>query len=491
MSSWTLSKSPLLLLTCLLVCNTIPPSSLTLSQAEQEASDLSGLAERVIQATVEGMSRRLEESSIDIPWYDEGNTKHLSLVRLRAMIQHDSIGDQLFVPLGVDRDGVIQNLGLFGLAAHLEDSGGIAEECELMGRRMVVVTPPPSYRGASSFRRVLVLLYGHQEIKVNDVVEIIGIFEAPPVVEEDMPLQYPYGLPIIHAICLSSQPTKLASVGEHECTALRSRLCTTLARLGLQEGGATLFMLSLLSNISNRTPGLLTSLLVGYFPLNVRLPKNASEDAFVEHLSELCPNMILLPLSRQTLENEAFESRMDYETGILYPGALQIPDGTLVVIDERTLEPGKLSEAAARNLQCLIHLITHQVVHYDFGGYPVPIPTNVPIISLSHGKSILPIDCWIEASERVVPCAEGPIECFAEYIEQCRRVNVNISPATAAEIEADYLCRRSESSGRFKANDLSHVLNLGRLVAASYASSELDIAHYQEALSLWAWPLGF
>lgn len=80
--------------------------------------------------------------------------------------------------------------------------------------------------------------------------------------------------------------------------------------------------------------------------------------------------------------------------------------------------------------------------------------------------------------------SDGPTDSFMDYIEQCRGIDVHISDSTAAEIEADFLHRRSESSGQFKAEDLGWVLNLSRLVASSYGCAELAMDHYQDAISL-------
>ena len=347
------------------------------------------LAERIINAAVERIGCSIKEVLPHIPFYTEGETTTKSLVRLTAMIQHDSIGDQLFVPLGVDRDGVIQNLGIFGLGVDIVGKD-LVEECELAGRKMVVAVPPPYAHARPSFEKILVLLYDQHELKVNDVVKVVGIYEAYDA-GSTCDFHYPYGLPAIHAISISKNSSKVCLADKQAYAVLRSKTHAALSQLGLDGHKGTIFMLALLSNISTRTSGLLTSLLIGYFPLNVRLSRQIQGNSWVARLCQMYPKMILIPLSRSFLEAEEFESRMDYETGVLQQGRLQIPNGTLLLIDERPLEEGKLSDIAAKNLQSLIHVITHQVVNYDFGGYPVPIPTNVPIISISHGKSILPV----------------------------------------------------------------------------------------------------
>lgn len=306
------------------------------------------------------------------------------LVRFTAMIQHDSLGEQFFIPLGLNRNGVLQNLGLFG--SQDEGDNELVELGRLMGRRMMVVTSPPKHNVDNSEERLLVFLYDDGfETKVNDLVNIVGIFEHN-VNEEG---EYPQNLLTIHALKVLPYKYELSHFSDLE--GAKAQVIQLFSRLGFDDISTKKVILALLSKVSHRTPGLLTSLLVGHYPLNIRVPVEEITDNLLNVLVAIHPHSRVIRLSPPELEEQEFSSRMDYDSGRLEQGLLQVPDGTLIVIDERCLQPGKLSETAAKNLQAIIDLISHQTVQYDFGGQSISIPTNVPIISISHGKSILSV----------------------------------------------------------------------------------------------------
>lgn len=47
------------------------------------------------------------------------------------------------------------------------------------------------------------------------------------------------------------------------------------------------------------------------------------------------------------------------------------------------------------NLQALQNLITNQQIHYDFTYYKIDYETQIPVLTLSTGKSILPVSYLI------------------------------------------------------------------------------------------------
>jgi hypothetical protein len=68
-------------------------------------------------------------------------------------------------------------------------------------------------------------------------------------------------------------------------------------------------------------------------------------------LSELLPRVALLPLNPEGLNTTCFVPRKDYDKGRLIRGQLQLPGGTLLLLDETGMKPGNITEHGVKNLQ--------------------------------------------------------------------------------------------------------------------------------------------
>ncbi|PJF17097.1 hypothetical protein PSACC_03082 [Paramicrosporidium saccamoebae] len=396
------------------------------------------------------------------------------------MIQHDSVGDQFFVPLGLDSDGNVRPTGLFSLEGELEH--GIVQFSGITGRKMVVVSSPPC-RDEIQTSKHLVFLYDGADTKVNELVDIYGIFQG----KFELDAEYPHNLPTIHALQMVPRriPSSWDASATRDASVTKDACLKFFTSCGFDSSGSEKLLLALMSRISSRSPGLLTSLLIGHYPLNIRLQHDAKYEGLVEFLTELVPYSKLIKLSPQELETGEFASKMNYESGVLEQGVLQIPSGTLVIIDERALVPGKLTERASKNMQALIDMIMHQTVQYDFGGQPISVHTNVPIISLSHGKSILPIEDFIVATNFIKLDPTDAPAAFAGYIQYCRAIDVDITEETAREIEEFYVDQRKAGNGdAADPNHLSRVLNISRLISASCGCNQMSMEHFKRALIL-------
>lgn len=74
---------------------------------------------------------------------------------------------------------------------------------------------------------------------------------------------------------------------------------------------------------------------------------------------------------------------------------LQLAQNTQVVLDETQLLPGKLEAVGIEAISSLSELIKTQQLNYDFEFYKVPFQTNLPVLILSEGRSLLPSDYLI------------------------------------------------------------------------------------------------
>lgn len=429
---------------------------------------------------------------------------HGKIIKVRAMIQQESLGHHFFLPLGQDNNGDYVNVGLFRDTSESTELAFKAsprymvpcpsDYSTLMERTLMVVTSLPEEDAWSG--RLLALIYTSFPAKVNDVVEITGVYyeDVTEVPEADM--EYPYYLPSVHVLSIRHASQRVEALFTDWIKSRRIALAAISAALGIDHEASTMLLLSLISKVTSRTSGLLSSLLIGYFPLNIRLTGASSVTAstIVSLLRCIFPRSCVLQLNLKALEESLFVSRMNYETGELERGLLQVPTGTLVIIDETVLEAGKLSERATRSLQSLIEFVSHQRVTYEFGGYhTVGVNMNNPVVVLSQGKSILPVDNHIAVPtdiELSVPGVDAAI--ISNYISSCRCLEINISTETADEIHGLFMKERgrevenmhSTKPPSMDANELSAALNLSRLLAASFGSSEVTLVHFLEAQSL-------
>lgn len=55
------------------------------------------------------------------------------------------------------------------------------------------------------------------------------------------------------------------------------------------------------------------------------------------------------------------------------------------------MNPGRLNQVGCLNIAALQTLIREQEMRYDFGYYPVTYDTNIPVLILSEGKSLLEV----------------------------------------------------------------------------------------------------
>ena len=136
---------------------------------------------------------------------------------------------------------------------------------------------------------------------------------------------------------------------------------------------------------------------VGIFPLNIILDSNNDinqcNDVYTNALNTLkkiCLKIKDIKLSIDNLNNSKFYPRFDSETEELYPGELQLSDGTFLLIDEISMNEGKLVEIGIKNLGALKGLIDFQLLGYEYPYNKIEISHDVEILIFTHKtKSIL------------------------------------------------------------------------------------------------------
>ncbi|KAL2911293.1 hypothetical protein HK105_209250 [Polyrhizophydium stewartii] len=304
---------------------------------------------------------------------------------------------------------------LAGAMAHLAvGERGAALFEKLMARKLGCGGSLPSEAHA-----VVVKTYAEtDQLRLHDVVEVVGILEKQPVeiADEDDLADYSLFelLPRVHALLVeklegvkinpltrrSAIPGSLSSA--FDVAALREAAISHIQSSLLGDRLAAEYMLlQLFSRITSR----MSYFPVGYFPLNLcRAPRSAGfASNLASALFELVPHGHLLPMTLGKLNSELWispdqtrnASSADSDIG-LGAGLLQMPTGTVVVVDETQLATGTLVDRGVRNLQALRNTIQNAQLMFDLGfGSTMERPVDLRFVVVSEGKSMFPDLCTL------------------------------------------------------------------------------------------------
>lgn len=150
--------------------------------------------------------------------------------------------------------------------------------------------------------------------------------------------------------------------------------------------------------------------------------------------------------------------------------SLQLSDGTVVVLDETTLEPGQVGTEGVGNLAALNSLVSLQKIPYDFGFYKMDFEVDHPTISLSLRGSVAPCGATVpvvaaagsasvaiptvsseeeegggEREEAGAGAGAAPLlETLRVYVEATRRTELSLDEASSALAEEDFVKTRQQ-----------------------------------------------
>lgn len=79
----------------------------------------------------------------------------------------------------------------------------------------------------------------------------------------------------------------------------------------------------------------------------------------------------------------------DYKSNTLVSGLLQLSQHTHLVVDETELTAGQLDTRGVQNLTALGNVINWQKTDYDFKFHQITQQTNLPVLILSEGRSMV------------------------------------------------------------------------------------------------------
>lgn len=266
----------------------------------------------------------------------------------------------------------------------------------------------------------------------------------------------------------------------------RVRLETILSQLlGGDTLAANYITLCLLSKIIARKE----TTFIGQLAVNI-CGLNPAIKILVEKLygliSKITTHSHLLNLSIANLNNLKFTPQRDHDNNKMIAGTLQLPDGLFLMIDEIALEEGLLTQNGIANVGSLNQIIRYQTHKYDFKYSNVEIDTDLSILVLSEGKTVLDVPIVVKLDhdddESVKQACESLdtflteelLNMFRHYISSMRQLNAqnfHIPDDVQESITTDFVKFRDEADKNkktmFSADDLSDHMTLARLLTIS------------------------
>lgn len=284
----------------------------------------------------------------------------------------------------------------------------------------------------------------------------------------------------------------------------RARLTTILTQLF---GGDSLtseyLTLSLISHIHRRKD--VTTL--GQFTIGLSGIKPEMKflvDKLYEFISKVTTHSHLIDMSIANLNNLRFTPQKDHEHNKMIAGTLQLPDGLYLMINETALSEGQLTPQGTSNLNTLNHIIRWQRHNYDFKSYPVEIDTNLKVLVVSEGKSLLaiPYEVKIEKNDQETVASmrqaceavndfltEDLLDAFRYYITALKDVPEYIIPDEVSKVIQKYYAdrRRAEDmDGQqlFSPEDLSSHMTIARYLTISRGETVLSKEIWKETCEM-------
>ncbi|KAL3670292.1 hypothetical protein V7S43_004606 [Phytophthora oleae] len=251
-------------------------------------------------------------------------------------------------------------------------------------------------------------------------------------------------------------------------------------------------LLGLLSHVYTRAD---PSTPLGNLSLNLALDKSSTEEQKKNFLTgvqrtmtSLMPMVARVDLSLKELNSTKFMPHKDYDREILLSGVLQVANGTAMLVNETALTAGQLNEQGVKNIAALQSLIDKMLLPYDFHYYNMDFFQDVTVVTVSEGKSILPVTVAVpivgttEEQASSLP-QEQVLECFRVFLSVLRSFVVTIGNEEAEMAEKHYVeCRKSEK--KVALEDLHRWLRLARLVALSRGEGHISKGSWDLMLEL-------
>ncbi|CAH0729506.1 unnamed protein product, partial [Brenthis ino] len=232
---------------------------------------------------------------------------------------------------------------------------------------------------------------------------------------------------------------------------------------------------------------------LGQFCLNISNLPTKKYPNYAKQLYDIIKQFVTksyyLPLTIENMNTMTLLPKKDYDCNRLTSGILQLTKHTHLVLDETKMEQGRLDATGVNNISALGHLINTQRVEYDFKYYKMEFDTDISVLILSEGKSLLPSDYHISLrpEESSLEIFDAIVEAATYYLKEeimtairTYLTNLKLVKYTISEdlqfVEDDFIEMRnnSDNDSPVTADDLHRLLVLARLVSLSRGHATLD-----------------
>ncbi|GJE86827.1 mini-chromosome maintenance complex-binding protein [Phanerochaete sordida] len=473
------------------------------------------------------------EAFAEIPTLDVQNPPESysdrSLVRFRAMVQDTSPSPGMY--LRRNASGTLGGWGLHEDVSEEEERNvdvGELRECTTVwavsipgesdwcqeelsgssGQSSQTHTPAKSYKypdPEGSHIGVQVKLYDldvAEQLKSTDLATFVGILTKEPM---DVEAESPPDVPTLHVLFTRPHQQSLVerpypSAGS---SSVREELVNWIASeaLGGDVDAAEWVLLASIARVQSRNPPLLPpSVTLAQFPAppisTQAAPSEAEAPALpnpaLSHvLSQLLPLTHTLPLSLATLNKVPFAPESKDED--LHAGALQLPQGTLLLVTEGGVREGKLVERGLRNIVALQELLAAQTLSYTFPFSAFAFPTDIACVVLTEGtksaffRTDLTVPLRPAADARLYkPRAEvalpeaTKLAAFRDLVVGAQQGKVQVSAAISEYIQQDFVRDRQQDKA-ITSEDLIRRMTVAKLYALSMHQTELTVDIWERA----------
>ncbi|CAI6363991.1 unnamed protein product [Macrosiphum euphorbiae] len=234
------------------------------------------------------------------------------------------------------------------------------------------------------------------ELKLNQIVEVVGFLDRRTIQEDNLIAKETQG---IHAVQLKQLKNLIPYNEEmyksiwNDAPNIHAELKCVLTQASLGDSLVAEYLLYyLVSTIYNRQ----NNLVHGKFSLNIRGIPHGIGQSYTKHLYSLISFLVVkseyLPIQIHTMNNMDMIPRKSYTSNRMETGFLQLSDRTHLVVDETDLQPGNFNSKGILNLEALKNIISNQQMKYDFANFGIQCETQIPTLTLSIGKPLLPCD---------------------------------------------------------------------------------------------------
>ncbi|KPJ02129.1 Mini-chromosome maintenance complex-binding protein [Papilio xuthus] len=364
----------------------------------------------------------------------------------------------------------------------------------------------------------IVKIYDESEnLKLNDMIEVIGFLSVDPSLSGEFKSENnsflepesetdaetithnppPSLVPRLHAVVVKKldhcNPLLTETFDQakilQEASSAREHLLKALTELLLGDKLAAEYLIChLIASVYLRQD----TLALGQFCLNLsNLPTNKYPN-YAKQLYDIIKQFVTksyyLPLTIDNLNTMALLPKKDYDCNRLTSGILQLTKHTHLVLDETKMEQGRLDSTGVGNITALGNMIITQKVEYDFKYYKMEFDSDIKVLLLSEGKSLLPSDYHIplRPEESSLEIFDAIVEAATYYLKEeimntIRKylTNLKLVKYTVSEdlkfVEDDFIeMRKTDSENPFSADDLHRHLVLARLVSLSRGYDTLN-----------------